>query len=71
MGFFSSLRVGEQPRGVLGSWAERVGKKASCGATATGVCDTSLQVAHGLLLQRYTKVVLALCPVLLVLWHCF
>lgn len=54
MGYFSSLRVGEHPRGVLGCWAERVGEKASCGVTATGLCDISLQMAHGMPFQRYT-----------------
>lgn len=36
----------------------------------TLVFVTSLQVACGMLFQRYTKVVLALC-LLLVLWQCF
>lgn len=62
--------MGEHLRGVPGGWAERVGEKESCSVAATVLGAVSLQVAHGMLFQRYTKVVLAM-HLLLVLWQCF
>lgn len=68
IGLFQFPLGGWASNGCPGGWAERVGEKASWSATATGLCDMSLQVAHGMLLQRHTKVVLALC---LLLWQYF